>query len=172
MSIPWFSIYNKLDNDQDFSNNYIIIIIIIIILRHQLGLDRPVSASSNSLFKGLPSRLRPFGLSYFSIIFDILLLSILFASRNQFDLYLLSFSSAGSTFNSSSISTFICGQKGGTQLFFWKSPSWLMLIDFYPFFLTIQISFPYKRIGTSRARSSEVNSYTNHILTYPWFNLP
>jgi hypothetical protein len=37
-----------------------IIIIIIIIIRHQLFLDRPVSASSNSLFKGLPSRLRPF----------------------------------------------------------------------------------------------------------------
>jgi hypothetical protein len=30
--------------------------------RHQLHLDRPVSASSNSPFKGLPSRLRPFGL--------------------------------------------------------------------------------------------------------------
>jgi hypothetical protein len=35
--------------------------LIIIILRHQLGLDRPVSASSNGLFKGIPSRLRPFG---------------------------------------------------------------------------------------------------------------
>jgi hypothetical protein len=34
----------------------------IIIIRHELGLNRPVSASSNSLFKGLPSRLRPFGL--------------------------------------------------------------------------------------------------------------
>jgi hypothetical protein len=36
--------------------------VIIIIIRHQLGLDRPVSASSNSLFEDLPSRLRPFGL--------------------------------------------------------------------------------------------------------------
>jgi hypothetical protein len=34
----------------------------IIIIRHKLGLDRPVSASSNGLFKGLSSRLRPFGL--------------------------------------------------------------------------------------------------------------
>jgi hypothetical protein len=33
----------------------VIIIIIIIIIRHELGLDRPVSASPNSLFKGLPS---------------------------------------------------------------------------------------------------------------------
>jgi hypothetical protein len=38
----------------------IITIIIIIIIRHELGLDRPVSASSNSLFKGLPSRPCPF----------------------------------------------------------------------------------------------------------------
>ena len=165
VSIPWFSIHNTLDNNQDFSKNYIIIIIIV--LRHELGLDRPVSASSNSLFKGLPSRLRPFGLPYFSIIFGIKLLSTLFASRNPFDLYLLSFSSAGSTFSSSSICVFICGQKAGTRLFFWKSPSWLMLIVFYPFFLMIQISFPYKRIGTSSARSSEVHWYPNHILTCP-----
>ena len=75
----------------------IIIIIIIIIIRHQLGLDRPVSASSNGLFKGLPSRLRPFALQ-FSIIFDNLLLFILVTCRGQFDLHLLSFSSAGSTF--------------------------------------------------------------------------
>jgi len=40
----------------------IIIIIIIIIIRHELGLSRPVSASSNILFKGLPNRLRLFGL--------------------------------------------------------------------------------------------------------------
>jgi hypothetical protein len=38
------------------------IIIIIIITCDELGLNRPVSASSNSLFKRLPSRLRPFGL--------------------------------------------------------------------------------------------------------------
>jgi len=40
----------------------IIIIIIVIIIRHEFGLDTPVSASSNSLFQSLPSRLRPFGL--------------------------------------------------------------------------------------------------------------
>jgi hypothetical protein len=38
------------------------VIIGIIIIPHQSGLDRPVSASSNCLFKGLPSRLRPFRL--------------------------------------------------------------------------------------------------------------
>ena len=34
----------------------------IIIIRHEIGLDRPVSVWSNCLFIGLPSRLRPFGL--------------------------------------------------------------------------------------------------------------
>jgi hypothetical protein len=44
----------------------------IIIIRQELGLNRPLSASSNSIFKSLPSRLRPYAL-YFSIIFGILL---------------------------------------------------------------------------------------------------
>ena len=52
----------------------------IIIIRHQLDLNRRVSATTNSLFKGLPSRLRPFGLQ-FSIIFAILLLFILVTCR-------------------------------------------------------------------------------------------
>jgi len=68
-----------------------------IIIRHQLGPDRPVSASSNSLFKGPPSRLRPFG-PQFSINFAILLLFILVTCRSQFDLYLLSFSYSTSTY--------------------------------------------------------------------------
>jgi hypothetical protein len=54
----------------------IIISIIIIIIRHQLGLNRPVSTSSNSLFKDLPFRLRPFGLQ-FNITSAVLLLFIL-----------------------------------------------------------------------------------------------
>jgi len=49
----------------------------IIIIRHELGIDKPVLASSNSLFKGHPSRLRPFGLQ-FSIIFGILLFITVF----------------------------------------------------------------------------------------------
>jgi hypothetical protein len=40
----------------------IIIVIIIIIVCHVLGLDRPVLASSISLFKGLLRHIRPFGL--------------------------------------------------------------------------------------------------------------
>jgi hypothetical protein len=73
------------------------------IIRHQLDLDGPVSSSSNSLFRGLPSRLRPFGLE-FSIIFAILLLFILVTRRSKCDLYLLSLSSTGSAFNSSKTS--------------------------------------------------------------------
>ena len=44
------------------TNTDVIINIIITIIRHQLGLDRPLSALLNSLFRRLPNRLRPFGL--------------------------------------------------------------------------------------------------------------
>ena len=84
--------------------------IIITIDRHELGLDRSVSASFNNIFKGLPSRLRPFGLQ-FSIIFVNLLLFILVTCRNQFDLYRLSFSSIGSAFTPSDISSFLLWSK-------------------------------------------------------------
>ena len=89
----------------------IIIIIIIIIVRHELDLDGPVSASSNSLFKGLPSRLRRFSLQ-FIIISGILLLFTLVTCRSHFGLYLLMFSSTGVTVNSSKISSFFVVKKG------------------------------------------------------------
>jgi hypothetical protein len=54
------------------SKNCIIIIIITTTIRQELGLNRPLSTSSNSLFKILPSPLRPFGLQ-FSVIYVILL---------------------------------------------------------------------------------------------------
>ena len=73
--------------------------------------DRPVAASSNSLFKGLPSCLCLSGLQ-FSIMFGILLLLILVISRKEFDLYLFSFSSTGSTFNSSKMSSFLLSSNG------------------------------------------------------------
>jgi hypothetical protein len=40
----------------------VIVIIVIIVIRHQLGPKRPVSTTSDSLFRGLASRLCPFGL--------------------------------------------------------------------------------------------------------------
>jgi len=38
----------------------VVIIIIIIFIRHVSNFDRPVSISSNNLFKEVPSPLRPF----------------------------------------------------------------------------------------------------------------
>ena len=64
--------------------NLKIILIIIIIISHELGLDGPVSASSNSLFKVLPSRIRPFSLQ-FSIIFGNPILLILVICRSHLE---------------------------------------------------------------------------------------
>jgi len=98
---------------------YVSIIIIIIIVHHKYGLDRPVSSSPISLFQGLSSRLRQFGLQY-SSIFKVLLFLIFVTCCSQLGLHLLSMSSAGSTFNSSKISSFFCGQKGYLLLKFTK----------------------------------------------------
>ena len=99
------------------------ILIIIIIISHQLGLDRPVSPSSNNHFEGLARCLRPFGLQ-FSIIFTIPLLFILVTCRSQLNLYLLSF-----------FMTWFCSQffqnllipsvvkMGASRLFFWNTSS-------------------------------------------------
>ena len=72
----------------------------------RVRLDRLVSASSYSLFKDLPSRLRPFVLQ-FNIIFVTLLLLVLVTCRSQFDLYLLSSSSTGSASSSYKISSLL-----------------------------------------------------------------
>ena len=71
----WYSVPSH--NTWIFRDTAVVIIIIIIIInnnniiRHQLVLDRPVSAPSNSLFKVSRSHLRPFGLQ-FSIILCLL----------------------------------------------------------------------------------------------------
>jgi hypothetical protein len=101
--------------------------IIITLTRHQLDLERPISASYDCPFKGLPSLLPPFGLQ-FSIPFDILLLFILVTCRSKFDLYLLSFLSTDSE---STIPKFLhsfCGHQECTGLFFWKISSALFFI--------------------------------------------
>jgi hypothetical protein len=54
-----------------------------IITCHQLRLDRPISALSNSPLKDQPSPIRPIGLQ-FSTIFAILLLFIPVTCRGQF----------------------------------------------------------------------------------------
>jgi hypothetical protein len=86
------------------------IVITTITIRHELGLDRHVSASSNSLFTGLPSRLLTCGLQS-SIVFGIKLFLILVIFRSHFHLYLRIFSTAGSTFNSSILYLFLLPSK-------------------------------------------------------------
>jgi hypothetical protein len=123
------------------------IIIIIIIIRQELGLNRHVSASSNGLFKGLPS-LRPFG-PHFRTIFGILLL-IFVTCRSQFNLNLLSFSSTGSIFNSSKIYSFLLCSSRLTSICF-------VLFSKGP------ISLPDKRMGTASALYTFIleNFWTN-----------
>ena len=82
-----------------------------------------------SRFKGLPICLRPFRL-YFSIIFGILLFSVLVTCRRQFDLYLLRYSSTGSTFNSSKISSFLLWSRRAYLAVLLKASSWLISIVF------------------------------------------
>jgi len=81
---------------------------------------------SNSLFTGLPSHLRPFGLK-FGTISTVLVLFGLVTCRSQFDLKLLSFSSK--------FLRFFCAQKECIQLFFRKISSRLMLVVFLILFL-------------------------------------
>ena len=127
-----------------------IIIIIIIIIRHQSGPDRPVSTSSNSLFKGPPSRLRPFGLQ-FSTIFVTLLLFVLFTCRSQFDLSFSYFFGNWFCFQLFAISSFILWSKSVYRLFFWKILSRLISVVLILFFLRVQILLPYKRMWTASA---------------------
>ena len=125
----------------------IIIIIIIIIIYYELVLDRTVSALSNSLFKGLLSCLRPFGLQ-FSIIFGILLF-ILVKFRSQFDLYHLSFSSTGSTFNSRNF--FIPSVRKNVPGYSSATFITTDVISFLSIFLRVQISLPHTRTGIASA---------------------
>ena len=110
----------------------------IIIFRHQLDLERPVSASSISLLKGLPSRLHPFGLQ-FSISFFILLLFILAVYRSQSDLFLINwfyFQFLENFFNHFVV------KKVFQKRFISNNVNRLLML-----FLRVQISLPYKITG-------------------------
>jgi hypothetical protein len=119
----------------------IIIIIIIIIFRYDCALKDFLSASSNSLFRGFPSRVLPFGLQ-FSIIFGILLLFIL-VTLSQFNLHLLSFSSIGS--NLTPPHSF-CGQKGVPSCSSEKNSYRLMSVGFFLFFYGLKFRFHIKEL--------------------------
>jgi hypothetical protein len=82
----------------------------VINIPHELGLDTLFSGSSKSLQRSSKS-----SSSIWSIIQLGLgiMLFILVTRRTQFDLYLLSFSSAGATFKSSTISSFRLWSKTG-----------------------------------------------------------
>jgi len=108
-----------------------IITIIVVTIRHQSGLNRLVSASTNSLFEGFRSHLRPFCLQ-FSIILGVLLLFILVSCRNQFYFHLFSFSSTSFISDASKISSILLWSKSVHRLFFCKPSYWLKSLIFNP----------------------------------------
>jgi hypothetical protein len=145
--------------------------IIIIIIRHELGLERPVSSSSLSLFKGLPSRLRPCGLQ-FNIIFGILLLCILVACCSQFNSYLLSFSSTSSTFSPSKISSFLLWSKWVYPAVFSENFH-LDVNRFLSLRLKVQISLPYKTMWRASALYIVIiKNFCNKVGSKELFRIP
>jgi hypothetical protein len=143
---------------------------IVIIDRHQSDLNRPVSSSSDNVFKGLPSRLRQFGLQ-FSTIFAILLPFILVTRHSKFVLYLLSFSSTGSTFSCSKISSSrLWSKKGVTGCSSDKISSLFMSILFFVlFFYWSKCLFHIKEWG--KPVRYRLNCYCWKFLGRGWFNV-
>ena len=128
---------------------------------HQLPPDRPVSAWSVSLFKGsLPPNLK------FSIIFGTSLLFIPATCRGQLDLHNPSFSPAGSDLNSSKISSFLLWSKRVHPAVLLKNLIPVDVSRVYPFFLRVQISLPYRRMGRFSALYSFIleNLWTKFCL--------
>jgi len=144
---------------------------IISIIHNVWGLDRPLSALSFSLFKGLPSCLCPFG-PQFSIICGILLLPILVTCPSQLDLYLLSFSSSGSAFNSSTRLSFLLSSKRMYPVLL-KNFISIALSLFLPFCWRVKILLPCKRMGTASALHTFITENLWHTLDLKlWFRIP
>ena len=99
--------HNSHKNKINAQNFHSFTVFIIIIIHHELGPDKPVSSLSNSLFKGLLKSSSSIWciIQHFFGGGGILLLFMIVTRRSQFDLYLLSFSSTGSTFNYFKISS-------------------------------------------------------------------
>ena len=122
----------------------IIIITSIIIIRHDLRLDRLVPASSYSLLKGPPSHHRPF--FYNAALFLTSCCSFLLYVEASW-LLLFSFAANGFTFNTYKICSFLLWSRRVCQAFLLKH---FMLTDenvSFSFFLRVQISLAYKRMG-------------------------
>ena len=101
-------------------------VINIIINRHALGHDRPVWASSESLFQGIPSYGLQFGIVLASSCFSCLLHVVGNLSR------VVSASRQLVTFSSSKFLHSFCAKRVRMTLFFWKISCRLLLIIFYP----------------------------------------
>jgi len=113
--------------------------IIIVIIRYQSGLDRPVFTLQSS-FK--PSSF------IWSIIQHFILHPVVVHScpcHSEFDLYLLSFSSTGSTFNFSRISSFLLWSKKEYLKMFTSINVSLFLLSF--FFWGSRFCFHIKECG-------------------------
>jgi len=98
-----------------------------------------------------------------ALFFGTLLLFILVSCRGKFDLYVLSFSSAGSTLNSSKISSFFCDQKRVYLAVLLKTFISTDVNRFLSSFLRVQISFPHKRIGTASALYSFITENLRNL---------
>ena len=118
-------------------------VIIIIIIRQEFDLDRPVLALSK-VFQVVFVHL-----VYNIVLFLALLLFIIVTRRSQFDLYLLGTSSAGSTFKSSKISSFLMWSKMVYPVVLMKKkiPSRLMSNVFYSFIQGSKFRFHKKEWG-------------------------
>ena len=113
-------------------------VIIIIIIRQEFDLERPVLALSK-VFQVVFVHL-----VYNIVLFLALLLFIIVTRRSQFDLYLLGISSAGSTFKSSKISSFLMWSKMVYPVVLMKKKNFIStdvkrFLFFYP---GVQISLP------------------------------
>ena len=111
----------------------VVIIIIIIIILHALRLDRPVSASSNSLFKSLPRRLRPCGHNSALFLASCCCSSLLHVVASPICIFsvsrqLLLLSNLPTFFHS------LCGPNGCSRLFFGKISSRMTPKVLCPFF--------------------------------------
>ena len=130
--------------------------IIIIIISQELGLNRPVSASSDNLLKGLPSRF--FHLVHISAL-RLLSCCSFFVYRNKFDVHRLRFSSSGSTFNYSKIASFLLWSKIVYPSMLLKNFISFDVNHFYPFVMRFKFSLQYRRMA--------IALYT-FILEYFW----
>ena len=150
--------FKSLVNDFVYSFGRAALLLLLEVQNHTVPVRERRRIRVNRLFKVLPSYHLQFGL-YFSIVFGIMLLFILFICRNKFDLYLLRFWSTNSNFSSSKMSSFIFWAKRVYPAILLKQfiSSSLCQSYFVPFLIT-QISLPCRR------RKGGGSKLVHHIL--------